>query len=203
MSAKKYGKATITAKTSSGKTATCTVQTRFYDVLDSGSSYYNAVYWAVDKGITKCTVSFRPNDGVTRGEFTAFLYRLAGSPKVTKYAANFKDVNSDTKFYKEISWAVNKGIIQGFKDKTFRPNDGLTRGQAAIMIWRYAGRPNVSTKTSPFKDVQAKDSDTCKAILWGYKNGIIKGYSDGTFKKDQACTRANVVTFLYRYKQKF
>ena len=203
VTAKKYGTAVITATTADGASASCEIQTRFYDVNNSSKSYYNAVYWAVDNGITKCTVAFSPEDGVTRGEFVAFLYRMAGSPKVTKYATKFSDVNSSTKFYKEISWAVSNNIIQGFSSGKFKPEAGVTRAQAAIMLWRWAGRPSVSVKTSPFSDVKAANSDTCKAIIWGNKNGIIKGYSDGTFRPKNACTRANVVTFLYRYSLKF
>ena len=195
--AKKYGKVKITASTG-GKKAICTIQTRFYDVNDKGRSYYEPVYWAVNRGITKCTVAFRPDDGVTRGEFVAFLYRYAGSPAVSNYVTTFKDVNSGTKFYKEISWAVNKGIIKGFSDKTFRPEDTLTREQCAVMIWRYAGRPTPNTTKSPFSDVKKSGADSYKAILWGAENGIIKG-SKGKFLPKDLCTRANVVTFLHRY----
>ena len=163
ITALKYGKAVITAKTANGLTASCSVQTLFKDVTNSSKSYYNAVYWAVDKGITRCTTTFKPENGVTRGEFTAFLYRLAGLPDVTasmKKAVHFSDVTSDTKFYKEICWAVNKGVIKGFSDGTFRPNDGLTRAQCAIMIWRYAGKPQPSAQAKPFPDVPVSKSDT-------------------------------------------
>ena len=203
ITAKKYGKATITATTVSGKTAKCVVQTRFYDVNVPGKSYYDPVYWAVDNKITKCSVAFRPEDGVTRGEFTAFLYRLAGSPTVTasmKKAVRFTDVNSSTQFYNEICWAVSKGIIKGFKDNTFRPMDGLTREQCAVMIWRYAGKPEVSLTAQPFPDVKLSNADSCKAIAWGSQNGIMNG-SGGKFQPKKECTRAHVVTFLHRYAE--
>ena len=140
VTAKKYGKATITATTADGASASCVIRTRFHDVNDPGKSYYNAVYWAVDNGITNATVAFSPEAGVTRG-------------------------------------------------------------QAALMLWRWAGKMSVSVKKSPFTDVKTGKSDTFKAIVWGSKNGIIKGYSDGTYRKNEACTRANAVTFLYRYDQ--
>ena len=200
VTAKKYGTATITATTESGLTASCKIQTRFADVANPGKSYYKPVYWAVDNNITKCTVNFDPEGNVTRSQFVAFLYRMAGSPKVTKYASGFSDVSKSTKFYKEISWAVNEGIIKGFKDGTFKPNDSVTRAQAAIMLWRWAGKPSVTAKSSSFSDVKYAKTDTFKAIVWGAKKGIIKG-SGGKFLPKNNCTRGQTVTFLYRYNQ--
>ena len=201
VSAIKYGKAVITARSSNGLTAKCTVQTRFNDVNDPQRMFYQPVYWAVDKGITVCTVAFRPEDSVNRGEFVAFLWRLAGKPK-SSAKVSFKDVNTKTQFYDAIRWAVGKGIIKGYKDGTFKSKQSVTRGETAIMIWRYAGRPAAKTKKSPFSDIPISTLDSCKAILWGAENGIIKG-SKGKFLKDDGCTRGQVVTFLYRYAQKF
>ena len=197
---KKYGKTVITAKSANGKAAKCTVQVLFKDVANAGKSYFAPVYWAVDKGITNVTVNFRPEDSVTRGEFVAFLWRLAGQPN-SSAKVSFKDVNSKTKFYKAIRWAVGKGIIKGYSDKTFKPENPVTRGETATMIWRYAGKKNPKTKKSPFSDIKITSADSCKAILWGSENGIIKG-SGGKFLKNNTCTRGQVVTFLYRYANK-
>ena len=195
--AKKYGKVTITAKSSNGKSGKCTVQTRFNDVNNSGKSYYEPVYWAVNKGITVCTVTFRPEDPVKRGEFVAFLWRLAGKPS-SSATLDFKDVDTNTKFYDAIRWAVGKGIIKGYGDKTFRADNNVTRGETAVMIWRYAGKPQPKSAVSPFSDIKPSSSDSYKAILWGAEKEIIKG-SGGKFNKDDGCTRGQVVTFLYRY----
>ena len=174
----------------------------FKDVANHGKSYFDPVYWAVGKGITKVSVEFRPDDPVNRGEFTAFLYRLAGSPKVSKITTKFSDVNKNTKFAKEISWAVSAGVIQGYKDGTFKPTANITRAQVAIMLWRYAGKPAVKVKKSPFPDVELNGSDTSNAIIWGYKNNIMKG-SGGKFLPKDNCTRGQTVTFMYRYYDKF
>ena len=199
VTAKKYGKVTITAKTVNGKKATCKIQTRFYDVNNSGKTYYVPVYWAADNRITRNTVNFNPEDTVTRGEFVAFLHRMAGEPG-SSAKLSFTDVNSSHKFYKAIRWAVGKGIIKGYKDKTFRPEVGVTRGEAATMLWRWAGKPAPKTSKSPFSDVKPSKADAYKAILWGNENGIIKG-KGGQFLKNDGCTRANIVTFLYRYNE--
>ena len=112
---------------------------------------------------------------------------------------SFKDVNSQTKFYDAIRWAVGKGIIKGYRDGTFKAGNNVTRGETATMLWRYAGKPTPKAKKSPFSDVPASSADSYKAILWGSENGIIKG-SGGKFLKNDGCTRGQVVTFLYRYK---
>ena len=195
--AKKYGTVTITARSSNGKTATCAIQTRFHDVNNAGKSYYQPVYWAVNSGITACTVAFRPEDSVTRGEFVAFLWRLSGKQKSTA-KVSFNDVNSKTTFYDAIRWAVGRGIIRGYSDNTFRAGDLVTRGEAATMLWRHAGTPAPKTKRSPFSDIKASGADSYKAILWGSENAILKG-SDGKFLKNDSCTRGQVVTFLHRY----
>ncbi len=109
--AKTYGTAIITATASNGKKATCRIRTRFVDVCNPGKSYYEPVYWAVDHGITRCSVTFKPDNTVTRGEFVAFIWRMAGQPS-SKASLSFKDVNSNTQFYAAIRWAVGKGIIR-------------------------------------------------------------------------------------------
>jgi hypothetical protein len=105
--------------------------------------------------------------------------------------------------YKAIQWAVKNNIIQGYKDGTFKPNDPITREQAAVMMWRWGGRktPN-NINSKPFIDINPKAS-SYKAILWGVENGIIKGYSDNTFRPSEFCLRKHAVTFLYRVATKW
>ncbi len=199
VTAKKYGKATVTVTERNGLSASCEIQTRFSDVNNPKKTYYTPVYWAVDNGITKCSTAFKPDDTVTRGEFVAFIWRMAGQPKSTA-KLSFTDVNSKTKFYDAIRWAVGEGIIKGYKDKTFKSENGVTRGEAATMLWRWAGKPEPKAKKSPFSDIQPSVADSYKAVLWGNENGIIKG-SGGKFMKNDGCSRANIVTFLYRYNR--
>lgn len=113
----------------------------------------------------------------------------------------FPDVSTDSVYYSSIVWAVDKGIISGYADGNFRPNNSATRAQVVTMLWRAANCPEPETKDNPFSDVS--DAGACapyyKAILWANEKGIALGYDDGTFKPNQACTRAQVVTFLWRY----
>lgn len=199
VTAKTYGKATITATLSDGTKATCAIQTRFYDVNDPSVSYFKPVYWAADNKITGNTVNFLPEDAVTRGQFVTFLWKMAGKPAGNmKLLDKFSDVNSSTTGSSAIAWAIQKGIIAGYSDGTFRPSETVIRRQVAIMLWKWQGKPSVSAQSSPFSDV--KKSDTCyKAVLWGSSKGIIGGYPDGTFKPAGKCKRQHVVTFLYRY----
>lgn len=113
----------------------------------------------------------------------------------------FPDVSVNSVYYSSIVWAVDEGIISGYADGTFRPNNSATRAQVVTMLWRAENCPEPETKDNPFSDVS--DAGACapyyKAILWANEKGIALGYDDGTFKPHQACTRAQVVTFLWRY----
>ena len=106
-------------------------------------------------------------------------------------------------YYRAVKWAVSEGIIVGYKHEdgpaTFEPNGTVTRGQVATMLWRFAGRntPELPS-TSPFSDIDASNS-SYRAVVWGQKAGVIRGYKDGTFQPDASCLRQHIVTFLYRY----
>ena len=103
-----------------------------------------------------------------------------------------------------MKWAVSEGIIVGYKDdNTFRPDNEVTRGQVAVMLWRFAGKKTPTLpKTSPFSDIDASNS-SYRAVVWGQKAGVIKGYKTGEyagqFRADDSCLRQHIVTFLYRY----
>ena len=204
VTAKMYGKAVITAisNINPSLSSTCTVQTRFYDVNDSTQSYYKPVYWGADNGVVAGYdggVYFGPDNVCTRAQFVTFLWRLAGKPTGNKNVS-FKDVSTSVNYYRAVKWAVSEGIIVGYKDdNTFRPDNEVTRGQVATMLWRFAGRKTPTLpSTSPFSDINASNS-SYRAVVWGQKAGVIKGYKDGTFQPDASCLRQHIVTFLYRY----
>ena len=209
VTAKTYGKTTITAASVSNPNikTTCTIQTRFYDVNDSSQYYYKPVYWGTDNDVVVGFNSgeyFEPQGSCTRAQFVTFLWRLAGRPTATGTKVTFKDIKETENYYRAIQWAVSKKIISGYVvDNTFRPDNTVDRASVAIMLWKYAGRPNVNISgRSPFNDISATNCptlNTYKAVLWGYKNGIIKGYNDGSFKPYANCLREHIVTFLYRY----
>ena len=202
--ARTYGKVTITATSAVAPTvsASFTVQTRFYDVNDSTQSYYKPVYWGADNGVVagyNGGVYFGPDNVCTRAQFVTFLWRLAGRPTGNKNVS-FKDISTSVNYYNAVKWAVSEGIIVGYKDdNTFRPDNEVTRGQVATMLWRYAGRKTPTLpSTSPFSDIDASNS-SYRAVVWGQKAGVIKGYKDGSFQPDASCLRQHIVTFLYRY----
>ena len=172
---------------------------RFDDVQDETQYYFDPVYWAVDNGITTGTTptTFSPNSGCTRAQVVTFLWRAAGKPEPTKTDNPFSDVKSDAYYYKAVLWAGEKGITTGTSATTFRPDQTCTRGQIVTFLWRYSGQPEPESSTNPFVDVPA-DQYYYKPVLWAVENGITKGTSADKFSPASTCTRAQIVTFLYR-----
>ncbi len=171
----------------------------FNDVQNSGVYYYDAVYWAYDYGITTGTSDtlFSPSADCTRAQFVTFLYRLAGSPTPTTTSCKFTDISSSGYYYKAVLWAAANGVTEGTTSTTFSPNVKITRAQAVTMIYRYAGSPSVST-TNPFTDTSSS-AYYYDAMLWAVKNEITSGTTKTTFSPSTTCSRAMMVTFLYRY----
>lgn len=169
----------------------------FSDV-DPGAYYYDAVQWAVKKGITSGTTetTFSPDQTCTRAQTITFLWRAAGSPAPGGKENPFSDVKEGTPFYNAILWAAGRGIISG---SSFNPSDAVTRAQAAAFLYRNAGSPAVQGGAS-FSDVPA-DAYYAKAVAWAAKEGVTSGTKDNTFRPDAACTRGQIVTFLYRAKK--
>lgn len=169
----------------------------FSDV-DPGAYYYDAVQWAVKKGITSGTTetTFSPDQTCTRAQTITFLWRAAGSPAPKGKENPFSDVKEGTAFYNAILWAAERGIISG---STFNPSDAVTRAQAAAFLYRNAGSPAVQGGAS-FSDVPA-DAYYAKAVAWAAAEGVTSGTKDNTFRPDAACTRGQIVTFLYRAKK--
>lgn len=170
--------------------------TTFSDVV-AGSFYEEAVKWAVEKGITtgKSATSFAPNDTCTRAEAVTFLYRAAGSPDVAVNTA-FTDVAAGSYYEKAVAWAVANGITNG-KDSqtTFKPGDTCTRAEIVTFLARYENA--ASAVSTQFSDV-ASGQWFAGAVGWAVNNGITNGTSATTFDPASNCTRAQIVTFLYR-----
>lgn len=171
----------------------------FSDVKE-GAYYYDAVKWAVENGITvgSSATTFSPNRACTRAQVVTFLWRAAGEPVISSGARNpFSDVKEDTYYYNAVPWAVEKGITAGTSATTFSPNDTCTRAQIVTFLWRYEGTPAPITTSTPFADVNS-GAYYEKAVLWDSETGVTAGTSATTFSPDATCTRAQVVTFLYR-----
>ena len=171
----------------------------FTDVQDPSHAFFKEIYWAADLGITKgySDGTFGIDRSCTRGEAIMFLWRLAGKPSPKWAKSKFSDVSKSNPFYKAILWAEQQGITKGFADGTFGINKSCTRGQIMTFIWRCKNKPNpkAAAKT-PFKDV-AKNHPYYKAILWASQNGVAKGFSDGTYGINKACTRGQMMKFFY------
>ena len=171
----------------------------FVDVK-TGDYFYDAVQWAVGKGITNGTSAetFSPEDPCTRAQIVTFLWRAAGSP-VVNYAMDLSDVAGDAYYAEAVRWALSEGITTGTSDQTFSPDAVCTREQAVTFLWRAAGSPAVSGE-SAFEDVGA-DAYYARAVAWAAQNGVTNGISQALFGTGSDCTRAQIVTFLYRAQQ--
>ena len=173
----------------------------FTDVPE-GSYYEDAVIWAVDKGVTGGTsaTTFSPDGICTRAQAVTFLWRAAGSPAPKSSAMPFTDVKAGSYYYDAVLWAVEQGITAGTSATTFAPDLNCSRAQIVTFLYRAAGSPTVSGSPA-FTDVAA-DAYYAKAVKWAQANGITTGIGGGLFGSDGSCTRAQIVTFIYRYMEK-
>ena len=173
---------------------------KFVDVI-AGSYYEEAVKWAVENGITQGTdaTHFSPEDVCTRAEVVTFLWRAAGSPEPKTRTMPFTDIPADSYYYNAVLWAVENGITSGTSDTTFSPDAVCTRAQIVTFLWKSESAPAAGSK-NPFTDVAA-DTYYTDAVLWAAKEDITKGTGSTTFDPDMDCTRAQVVTFLWRCKK--
>jgi len=173
------------------------VESGFVDVAP-GAYYADAVKWAAENGITggKDATHFAPNDTCTRAQAVTFLWRAAGSPAPKTTVNPFTDVKAGAYYYDAVLWAVENGITKGTTDTTFSPNATCSRAQIVTFLWRSQKSPAASAE-NPFTDVAAS-AYYSNAVLWAVKNGITGGTTDTTFSPNNNCTRAQIVTFLYR-----
>ena len=172
----------------------------FVDVA-TGSYYEDAVDWAVENGITQGTddTHFAPDGICTRAQAVAFLWRAAGSPKPETRTMPFADVPAGSYYYDAVLWAVENGITEGTSDTTFSPNMTCTRAQIVAFLWRSEKSPAAGT-ANPFADVKST-AYYADAVLWAVKEDITKGTTSTAFSPNTDCTRAQIVTFLWRCKK--
>ena len=170
----------------------------FVDVA-TGSYYEDAVDWAVENGITKGTddTHFSPDGICTRAQIVTFLWRAAGSPE-PKAMSSFADVSTDAYYAKAVAWAVENGITTGTGDGKFSPDATCTRAQSVTFLFRAIGK--LVDSKAEFSDVLT-DSYYANAVAWAVENGVTNGIGDGLFGPDNSCTRAQIVTFLFRAYQ--
>lgn len=170
----------------------------FADVA-TDAYYYDAVKWAVNKGVTNgvSETLFGPDQACTRAQIVTFLWRAAGSPE-PKSGSSFADVAADAYYAKAVAWAVENGITKGTSETTFHPDETCTRAQGVTFLYRALGK--LAAAQAGFTDVAA-DSYYADAVNWAAENGVTKGISETLFGPDGNCTRAQIVTFLYRAYQ--
>lgn len=186
------------SKPSGGTTEKEEEKTSFVDVVEE-AYYAPAVKWAVENGVTSGTsgTTFSPDQACTRAQIVTFLWRAAGSPVSANGLMPFEDVSVDAYYYNAVLWAVENGITNGTSATTFGSDQICTRSQSATFLWRAQNAPKVENAQMVFTDV----SDSAyyyDAVLWAVEAGITSGTSAITFSPDQACTRAQIVTFIYR-----
>ena len=188
------GKVTVTAEFVEEQAASI-----FADV-PADAYYAKAVEWAVKKGITngKTNGLFGSNDPCTRGQIVTFLWRAAGSPAPKGTVKVPSDVLPGSYCYDAVAWALENGITNGLADGTFGVNNTCTRGQSVTFLYRAMG--TAPTTVNGFTDVAAGDF-YAEAVAWAVENGVTNGTSASTFSPNAGCTRAQIVTFLFRTYQ--
>ena len=175
------------------------VETSPFSDVSTSAYYYEAVKWAQEKGITGGIGNglFGPNQPCTRAQIVTFLWRAAGSPE-PKAMSSFADVSTDAYYAKAVAWAVENGITTGTGDGKFSPDATCTRAQSVTFLFRAIGK--LVDSKAEFSDVLA-DSYYANAVDWAVENGVTNGIGDGLFGPNNSCTRAQIVTFLYRAYQ--
>ena len=172
----------------------------FVDVA-TGSYYEDAVDWAVENGITTGVSAnrFDPNGVCTRAQAVTFLWRAAGSPAPRSRTMPFTDVPVGSYYYDAVLWAVENGITKGTSETMFSPDATCSRAQIVAFLWRSEKSPAAGSR-NPFADVKSS-AYYADAVLWAVKEDITKGTTNTTFSPNADCTRAQIVTFLWRCKK--
>ncbi len=175
----------------------------FFVDVPANSYYYDAVLWAEEKGIAGGTDAehFSPNASCKRGQLATLLWRAAGKP-VVNYAMSFSDVDADTCCTEAVRWAASLVIVSGYGDGTFGVNDPITREQMAVMLYRFAKAQGMDTTQGgmavrEFDDFEQVSAYAGEAMAWAVNTGILKG-ADNKLMPETPCTRAQIVTMLYR-----
>ena len=161
--------------------------------------YYVPVLWAVTEGITAGTsaTTFSPDDSCTRAQVVTFLWRAFGQPEPTTTENPFTDVKPGDYYYKAVLWAMENGITAGTSAGKFSPEDGCTRAQVVTFLWRACGKPEYDPYSMGFADV-AEDAYYHDAVRWAAQYQITSGVNSTHFAPEDICSRAQIVTFLFR-----
>lgn len=169
-----------------------------FEDVTVGAYYYDAVDWAVENKITSGTsaTTFSPNQTCTRAQAVTFLWNSAGKPEPQGSASTFSDVNSGSYYEKAVKWAVENNITSGTGGGKFSPDSKCTRAQIVTFLWKSAG--SQSAGGSSFSDVSG-NAYYNSAVSWAVENNITSGTGSGKFSPNSNCTRAQIVTFLYKY----
>ena len=173
----------------------------FTDV-PSGAYYEEAVLWAVGEGVTSGTsaTTFTPDGSCTRAQAVSFLWRIAGRPAPKTGTMPFADVKTGAYYYDAVLWAMENGITYGTSAVAFSPDATCTRAQIVSFLYRYVGSPAVQSG-AVFSDVGAS-AYYADAVVWAATSGVAAGIGGGKFAPDQNCTRAQIVSFIYRMQTK-
>ena len=169
----------------------------FTDVAE-GAYYADAVAWAIQNKVTSgvSATTFAPNASCTRGQMVTFLWKAAGSPEPKSLTTAFTDVKSGAYYEKAVAWAVENKVTTGTSATTFSPDATVTRGQSVTFLWKANNSP-AAASASAFTDVAAS-AYYASAVNWAVEKGVTSGMSATTFAPNSDCTRAQIVTFLYR-----
>ena len=172
-----------------------------FDDVKMTEYFYDAVIWAVAERITTGTTAatFSPHSPCTRAQVVTFLWRAAGSPEISSTTATYDDVEDGSYYEAAVRWAVAEGITTGTTETTFSPHSPCTRAQVVTFLWRAAGCPLIENGSIPFSDVP-DGSYSQTAVCWAASMGITAGKTAISFAPDDTCTRAQVMTFIYRAK---
>lgn len=175
----------------------------FFVDVPAGAYYYDAVLWAAEGGIVTGTdaVHFSPDASCTRAQLVTFLWRAAGSP-VVNYAMNFTDVDGGAYYAEAVRWAASEKIVEGTTAETFAPDAAVTRAQMVTMLYRFAKAQGMDTTQGgmairEFDDFDAVPAYALEAMDWAVNAGVLKGDNNRLLPQDN-CTRAQIVTMLYR-----
>ena len=188
----------VTPSTPSTPTTPEQPEFRFADVQDKNAYYYDSVYWAVENGITNGITAtlFGPDGSCTRAQAVTFLWRAAGEPAPTSTDMPFTDVPADAFYRTAVLWAVENGVTNGTSATTFSPDATCTRAQIVTFLWRSQKLPVVNYAMN-FSDVDS-GAFYAEAVRWAVSENVTAGTSATTFTPNATCTRAQIVTFLYR-----
>ena len=172
----------------------------FSDLGSVGTWYHEAVDYVLRNDLMGGYGNglFGPNDNLSRAQFAQILFNKEGRP-VVNYLLQYSDVANGAWYTEAIRWATSRGVVSGYGNGMFGPNDNITREQLAVMLWRYAGSPAATDKELHFTDADKASGYALEALRWAVENGILNGYGDGRLGPQGQATRAQVAQMLMSF----